>query len=89
MSEKTLLWFSASVYIRGINVHIGIVALCQDDTSEVSLFVSSLSHFGSHQRVIWEFTNWIFFRLNFKSCVLWKIILNFLQGSQTVGTGCM
>lgn len=32
-----LLWFSASVYIHDINVHIGIVTLCQDDTSEVSL----------------------------------------------------
>lgn len=51
------------VYISGINVHIGIVALGQDDTSEVSLFFPSLSHFGSHQSLsdgsipsVWEFT---------------------------------
>lgn len=61
------------VYISGINVHIGLVALGQDDTSEMSLFFPSLSCFHSHQRVVWEFTNWIFFRLSLKTCLLWKI----------------
>lgn len=61
------------VYISGIDVHTGVVALGQDDTSEVSLFFPILSHFRSHETVVWEFTNWIFLRLSLKTCVLWKI----------------
>lgn len=58
--ESGSVWFSASVCISSMNVHICIVALGRDDTSEVSNFFSSLSHFGSHQRVVWKCTNWIF-----------------------------
>lgn len=37
------------VYISGINVHIGLVALGQDDTSEMSLF-SPVYHAFIHIR---------------------------------------